>query len=110
MSATKHTPGPWRWANDGGDGYAIHSSSKKMSATVALVTARVGSETAIADSRVLAAAPEMLAALHTLRKLYGAIDDALCMDPRFPWESAPQAYKDAWRSVRNLIRKAEGIA
>lgn len=59
MSA-KHTPGPWRY-EEHYDGYEILSSSKEMSATVATLGMRL-SETGRADARLIAAAPELLAA------------------------------------------------
>ena len=51
----QHTPGPWRVEND-----EIVSSSQRMGASVAFVTARVGSRTFNADSRLIAAAPDLL--------------------------------------------------
>lgn len=52
----KHTPGPWRT-----EGNRIVSNSPHMSADVADVCARFGSDTARADARLIAAAPELLA-------------------------------------------------
>lgn len=54
---TGWTPGPWR-AEDAHDGYEIVSSSREMSATVAVLAAR-RSITGAADAHLIAAAPEL---------------------------------------------------
>lgn len=61
---SKHTPGPWQAAEAGG-GYNIESRSPEMSATVAVICAR-RSVTGEADAHLIAAAPDLLAALERL--------------------------------------------
>lgn len=107
-----HTPGPWdrayREQHSYGDAITIYGGGSRP---VALIPSRgalrVEEAEREADANLIAAAPELLSAIHTLRKLYGAIADDLTMNPKYPWESAPQAYKDTWRAVRDLIAKVE---
>ena len=61
-----HTPGPW--GIEHGDEFEIVSRSPHLSATVAIVAARIPSETARADASLIAAAPELLEALKTARE------------------------------------------
>lgn len=70
MSA--HTPGPWEIER--GEQVEIVTRSRELGGTVALVMARTGSKTGEADARLIAAVPEMLAALPSPRALAALVE------------------------------------
>ena len=63
---SKHTPGPWSLAAAAGERQYRIEGYGNPSGTVAIVLARVGSATGLADARLIAAAPELLAALENI--------------------------------------------
>lgn len=88
---SNHTPGPWR-AEDAHDGYEIVSSSKGMSATVAVLAAR-RSVTGMHDARLIAAAPALLSALKTVCDFW---KDSYPLPGSQPWlEEARAAIAEA---------------
>lgn len=94
---SKHTPGPWgnhKWNSE------EHQISA-LGGTVALINhdhSHISDEAADANARLIAAAPDLLAALH--RAVNHLIMDGVSCD------DAPQALRQA----RAAIAKAEGGA
>lgn len=77
----KHTPGPWTIGRDclpGGPSFmAIHSSDR---AATAICSMRVNVPEVAANARLIAAAPDLLAALQAFYKWWGSID-CICLNP-----------------------------
>lgn len=66
MSNTKHTPGPWNFQNATPDECAAVETRAKPYATIAVMHHGDPMESS-ANARLIAAAPELLAALENLR-------------------------------------------
>jgi|SRR5689334_19242645 len=62
----KHTPGPWRVVERERDDNAAYSIESESGIIVANVISGLGLETEAANARLIAAAPDLLAALHAL--------------------------------------------
>jgi hypothetical protein len=99
MSA-KHTPGPWR-VEESCDGYEIWTSgSSDTSATVADIIARP-SVTGAADARLIAAAPELKAALMAFLALSASIR---------PWRDGRAfAQIEMEDEARALLARIDGV-
>ena len=92
---SKHTPGPWR-VNGYGEIVCGEGNDELRIADVAPWDPRKHREEMSANGRLLAAAPEMLAALKNLENDH----------PDDPWfRSMPRT---AWNMVQSAIAKAEG--
>ena len=98
-----HTPGPWHYAEPNkshqrpmvwrdSDGYLIADCS---GATV------VGYDEAKANARLIAAAPDLLAAC---RALCAAYDNGEAIGGEMAWEQVD----DSWALAKDAIAKAEG--
>lgn len=66
---SKHTPGPWHFAPSLDDTYVVCESDDNGASTVALVYA---ADAAKPDARLIAAAPDLLAALEKVLAAYEA--------------------------------------
>lgn len=87
------TPGPWRVEeNRHENNYQIESSSPRLSATVAVVLGRLGSPAGLADSRLIAAAPDLLEAAKQV----------------IAWPTVGQPGHEPFEALRGAIAKAEG--
>ena len=91
---SKHTPGPWRIFTPGPNGcYTVGTHQGLMTATVAHSANHLAEcEQAIADARLIAAAPKLLAALKHLMVAHG--------------EQLDYAFQQA----QEAIAEAEGLA
>ena len=98
--AAQHTPGPWRVESRGGmEGREVRAGATYVVATVNTTGNDEGNR--LANARLIAAAPELLAALQDMI----AADN---MEPR-TWPaltSASVACADAFTAARAAIRKA----
>jgi hypothetical protein len=101
MSESKFTPGPWKKFSRWNDRYlaVIDSTPDRDGAVVANCICHVAltNDDCVANARLIAAAPEMLAALHELITLK---------------DTKPHDYEQrkiqAWRAAREAIEKAIG--
>lgn len=76
MSDTKHTPGPWGWTYDGSSDYSIGQADDPQVKRVANIYAwQRNHDQAMADCALIAAAPDLLAALKALLTECGGSDD-----------------------------------
>ena len=96
---TKHTPGPWRIEDGEEGGYRIHYSGLVSNGASVVVGQLISGYTpSLEDARLIAAAPELLAALENaledMRKHYACLPD----DPG----------TDEMRQARAAIAKAKG--
>lgn len=67
--STKHTPGPWHWDSDPIDGDPLGRVRFQVVALGRTITKTYyssGDATAEADTRLIAAAPDLLLALHNM--------------------------------------------
>jgi hypothetical protein len=92
MTTFKHTPGPWELSN----GARVYAAGKAgpLLATIAYLPKAPGQE--MANARLMAAAPELLDALHLLTISCENSDDSAL--------SAPTEH--AWRKAMAAIAKA----
>src|SRR5579885_1079121 len=79
-----HTPGPWTVALDKFVMAPPNSQiTRRTNQGAELCVARLGAYLTVADARLIAAAPELLAALHVAeRALFGIHDAAVARDAR----------------------------
>ena len=98
LPATPHTPGPWRirqpkgggtahiiWRNDEGPGFAGETNTNHR-----IIARDIHRE---ADARLIAAAPDLLAALETLTR---------------EWDLGRSPLAAEWSKARAAIAKTEG--
>jgi len=109
MSETKHTPGPWHVRFGGrqeDDGWCVASQSSSDPIVVAESWPRVMPPRSqlIANARLIAAAPELLAALKDTLCLAEAYFDTLPDDG----EAQDHYMASVIEPARNAIAKAEG--
>lgn len=110
----KHTPGPWRVGNSsplifGAErglgmeplGFVYGPSDPERS--------EVGHR-AMADTRLAAAAPDLLTALGALLSVYSGPDRAVCCDGRDCGCMGASAYQEAEYYARAAIAKATGVS
>lgn len=72
-----HTPGPWAWTYDGSKDYSIGPAEDPQVDAVAHVYAwQRNDDRAAANCALIAAAPDLLAALESLLAECGGCDDA----------------------------------
>jgi hypothetical protein len=104
VSESKHTPGPW--IVDTADSVRVLANDTRAT-IVANVTGAVSNPTAIADARLIAAAPDLLAACRVFANLseYRNLINEMAMVLR-PYER--DAFKAAFQSASAAIAKAEG--
>lgn len=104
MTTTPHTPGPWKVVNRGhspsawiiGNGFYLAEMQNDAKAN----------EQVNADARLIAAAPELLAALKDLARVVSHIQDTPLADKL---KYVPiSAYKEAYDVAKQAIAKAEG--
>ena len=105
---TKHTPGPWHIQNsnlhpmivahDGTYVARAHSHEWPRMDGLNATAVQNAFEECEANAALIAAAPELLAALH---HALAALDDAQKLHPHW-------IYADAQNAARNAIAKAEG--
>jgi len=95
---TKHTPGPWA-VNDGQEVVADDGAGTRL-----LCRCHAGHyEERSANARLIAAAPDLLAALKVALEYQGAVNEAL------PDGYAPPKLVDAWMTeAEAAIARAEG--
>ncbi len=92
-AAGECSPGPWRVEeNRRENNYQIESSSPHLSATVAVVLGRIGSPTGLADSILIAAAPELLEAAKQV----------------IAWPTVGTPGHEPFEALRVAIARAEG--
>jgi hypothetical protein len=72
--STKHTPGPWQIDSEAGQVHIVTTGS-----AIARVMAMRADGCGEANSRLIAAAPELLAALKTAAEVIGHPDDSFSM-------------------------------
>jgi hypothetical protein len=102
MSA-QHTPGPWTadW-NSGSHGYTIAGDHIAIGTAFSLLGKRYGTGEASANARLIAAAPELLAALGLLETASRRVAEG---------HEMPDAYlRKMCERARAAIAKAEGRA
>lgn len=105
MSAANHTPGPWH--ADGGAAHILGQSSRAIRThcanypTVAYV-AGYDDENGEANARLIAAAPDLLAALKALDDCYCQVNDSLTRDERIN-------HRKVLLAARQAIAKATGV-
>jgi hypothetical protein len=78
MADAKHTPGPWSYGYYGCSGYCVNGGGQHIATSI--LYKRDGGE---ANARLIAAAPEMLAALQALLDFHtrpAGFDTAVLMD------------------------------
>lgn len=90
MSDTKHTPGPWTCS--------LHSELPERTHEVVTAGESVADVTGEANARLIAAAPDLLAALDACAEMLGDSYNEL------GYACAPRCYRDA----REAIAKARG--
>ena len=103
MSNTKHTPGPW---HTGGDGKIIYSNDGWAVANATVFHGRADPHhEAESNARLIAATPELLAALH---EVVAAFDSNSIGDTDTVWVSTgmPQTLYDCCLAA---IEKATGV-
>ena len=102
-----HTPGPWEvhhWGDNEGD---IHGSDGKV-VCVMRDGATPQEEDWEGDARLIAAAPDLLAALKRMREVFEQLSDG-------DWRSLDATYvdqliaSDGLRGCDKVIAKAEGV-
>jgi hypothetical protein len=99
---TKHTPGPWTVIYAPDTGFTIWHDprlhgDKRRGAVIIAADLRAGPETE-ANARLIAAAPDMLAALREMVGFVGTNGHALSM-----------VSSGTWNAARWAIAKAEGV-
>ena len=112
MTAPKHTPGPWNseGPDDFGD-HNIHEPTCRLAIGAVVPNMRPDEEVA-ANARLIAAAPDMLDALHALlsaldQEIIDRLDDAIWVSSQLePAKLA--ALLNARDAARAAIAKAEG--
>jgi hypothetical protein len=99
----KHTPGPWSYEeappNEYGDVVAYVITGEKYFADVHVLTSDPDTSRAEADARLIAAAPELLAAVLELREWINNWEPDFASDDEWP---------DTEHRVRAVIAKATG--
>lgn len=102
----QHTPGPWRAGRNDGYSLGIYAEGEQ---TFDLATVHNGGNDgeAIANARLIAAAPELLAAIQDALAAMEVGADALCSDPNHD-VGAAAALELSKRHARAAIAKAEG--
>jgi len=100
MKTHTHTPGPWHYA----PGELVYGPSGETVASCRFVTNF--KDTNVANMRLVASAPELLAAL---REIESKLTALLC--ERVLDSTLPEFYevRDARNSARAAIAKAEGV-
>ncbi|HHZ8399307.1 TPA: hypothetical protein ACWMHB_001516 [Pseudomonas aeruginosa] len=91
MSKQSHTPGPWKWNH----GRLLHNVAGEYSETILDIEEEAWRPTDD-DSKLIAAAPELLEALQDLDALRG------------PFPPSDEAVEAAWRKASAAIAKATG--
>lgn len=108
MSA-QHTPGPWHWDSDPikGDPLGrVRFQVTTIGKTIAQTYYSSSDKHAEADTRLIAAAPDLLAALEdSISALRAALDQEIKNDAREEWLSIKRKRLDAARAA---IAKATG--
>lgn len=106
MTAPKHTPGPWFYSQESidPDWYIVKING-------GLIVANVNSHLRqVANARIIAAAPDLLEALHAIVEARDALEAARMLSD-FGGECAAQEFVDrAIYAARAAIAKAEGNA
>lgn len=98
---SKHTPGPWQYSFEGGTVAFILESDGATVAKISVTENSTAHSTLAANARLIAAAPELLAALKDCVFWYANRDDEL-----WPFEKQPPEIQRAMAA----IAKAEGRA
>ena len=93
-----HTPGPWTPHGWGDNDYEIHAAEGTVCNVPGFDDDTAESDMAEHNARLIAAAPELLAALNQVLDVL-----TLCMD----WQSIP-GLEDAVELATEAINKAEG--
>lgn len=103
----KHTPGPWK-ASPSGDGYLITRNDVFVvgHSLGAVRPSQAADEDACeANARLIAAAPDMLAALRRVADFIRNQDEG---DPEFEYGWKSDEFMDEWLNIGAVIDKAEG--
>lgn len=104
-SAVKHTPGPWITFQPRGDG-SVPVRTDGLGLTICYVHDGAICD-AIANARLIAAAPDLLAALKDLLEAYSKPDERLCCDGRDCGCMGSTVHQQAEHYARAAIAKAE---
>jgi len=99
MSETKHTPGPWRIELRGGDKY-LYGAEPEQSALMCDMSYYPWTPDTDADWHLIAAAPDLLAALKAMLSEYGDVGDESILAEDEPQHPVIMA--------RAAVDKAEG--
>lgn len=93
---SQHTPGPWGWVYDGSSTYSIGEDDDPQGTMIASVADR-RSERAMANCSLIAAAPELLAALKGLLAFeeYAAYCQECGIGRSAEWQAAKAAVAKA---------------
>ena len=102
---TGHTPGPWMLLED-----RLRSGDYLIGASPADAFARVPSanENSRANARLIAAAPDLLAALRILNHMGGDERGGYCICPRSDGSAPNEKHSTGCAMARAAISKAEG--
>jgi hypothetical protein len=120
-----HTPAPWHIATVDEVGYSIHGQPIELTGIKAGIHTRIGTvshvfegvapnagwqpipeEMNLANARLIAAAPDLLAALKLAFQALDAIGDEMTVGERYT--NAGQYLIDSLNPARDAIKKAEG--
>lgn len=103
MDMSKHTPGPWRYSVSDYDGEFVITGSNEGGGSVLPILGRTHNwpRNAEANARLIAAAPDLLAAL----KRYVAATDHACL---VEGDNPHAEFAEPLRSALAIIAKAEG--
>ncbi|MBH1563871.1 hypothetical protein I5U69_13140 [Stenotrophomonas maltophilia] len=98
--SSKHTPAPWivRFRADGSSYISMGDPSKGPHKAADMFLAADGGESDLADARLIAAAPELLAALVKAERLFREIGFIAAADSARP--------ESLWNEINNAIAKA----
>jgi len=107
----KHTPGPWRFV-----GYMIHGSEEQEPIYSSHIASIIGmiprgpqnipKAQAVANGRLIEAAPEMLDALQKFDRCMSLMNEAANHEAL--WHQLPPELLAAWYEARQVVKAAKG--
>lgn len=103
----KHTPGPW-FVDDDGD-ICVSDPNSPMGREMVADAFQMDDEpndVREANARLIAAAPELLEACHTVAGFLSKLENCDTSDPL--WTLRVRIHKPLWDKLRPAIAKAEG--
>lgn len=104
---TTHTPGPW-WLDGPTHVVAAPVDDQFGNRSVAVTATRYDGPTNAANARLIAAAPDLLAALRILNHMGGDERGGYCICPRSDGSAPNEKHSTGCAMARAAISKAEG--